>query len=43
MEAGTKQNSHAASARYVRVIGREPDGQDQRGGQMRILELEVYR
>ena len=32
----------AAKARYIRVIGRKPDGPGQKGSQMSITELEVY-
>ena len=32
-----------ANARYVRIVGRKPDGPGQRGGQMQVMELEVYK
>jgi hypothetical protein len=35
--------NHPVRARFVRVCGLKPDGPDQRGAQMSIAELEVYR
>jgi len=32
----------AAEARYVRVCGIKPDGENQKGNQMSVAELEVY-
>jgi hypothetical protein len=31
------------AARYIRVVAKKPDGEGQRGGQMRVNELEVYQ
>jgi RecA/RadA recombinase len=32
----------ATSARYVRIQGLKPDGGNQKGRQMAVVELEVY-
>ncbi|MBI5831595.1 MAG: discoidin domain-containing protein [Armatimonadetes bacterium] len=41
--SATELTFDPVAARYVRVLGRKPDGEGQRGGQMAITELECYR